>query len=277
MHMNMKNLPSLPLCGFFIASLLTSLAPAQIISVNIAGAATGDTAVDGTETFGVAELDTVVGHWTNVVATTAGSTAAPVTVSATGLAWSDGTASTVDFSAQYAAAVGNIAAAGYINTPLKYGLAHYPITDDTKGTTFTVTNLNANFANGYYVIVYLSGFATNDGASVTAGGTTYYYRSPDLPSTPLSSLVLTTSTVFPAAANDAPIAEYALFGSTGSPLSADSFTVDLDALYGGPILAGLQIVGIPPSSPSVPEPATYALLLGLATAGFVAFRRISRR
>jgi hypothetical protein len=200
---------------------------AQTISLNIANGTTGNTAVDGAETFGVPNLGTVVGNWNNLKGS------GP-------LVWDDGSPSAV--SVEINAPGGyNFFGAGYINTPLNYGMADFP---GTEGTAIILGNLNGEFPEGYFAIVYVIGFATNTGASISDGTTTYYYQSANPVPGGLrpEDLVQGTLEAEPAEGT-APVAYYVVFGDTENPLTADEITFSLEHLSGGGAgLGGVQIV-----------------------------------
>lgn len=140
--------------------LITSLtAQAGVVSVNfIQNPGNDNQQIDSDETFGIASQGTVVGGWMNVNAP------------ANNLTDSSGNATTVNLSAitqPNGQATFNPA---YDDTPLKAGFDDYTPTANPCG--FTLANLNANFPNGYKVIVYVGGFNANTGASISDGTTT---------------------------------------------------------------------------------------------------------
>lgn len=213
--------------------LVVQTATARVISFNYAASPTGNSAIDGEETFGVPSLNTVVGNWNNL-----GS-------DANDLLWDDGTASTVSVDVNLPNGF-DFFGAGYINTPMNYGADHYIATPDDPGTAILIFNLNANFPDGYIVIAYFNAFQGNNGASIRGNATAYYFQ----PLKPVpatfgpADLMQTTVSGFPApAAVDIPAAQYAVFGSAEEPLSSDFFNLRLDVLAGGgAALSGFQIV-----------------------------------
>ena len=203
----------------------------EILSVNIAFAEEGNSAIDGLESFGVPSLGTVVGNWNNVDGT------------ASDLIWASGGLSSVSYSLSNPNEFAYYGA-GYINTPMNFGPDHYRGTADEPGTNLTLFNLNANFPNGYWAIAYLTGFIGNTGASITGGETTYFYQTlnPGPDSFGPDDLVETTVTADPGDGL-APFAQYAVFGEPDAPLQDDRMTFRVDALYGGGIgLGGIQLL-----------------------------------
>jgi hypothetical protein len=227
----MKTLPSIRLLISLLSiGFLGTALDAKIISVNIGGE--GDnTKVDGAETFGVAALDTVTGGWNNIG------------WNFENLLWNDGSESTVGVTVAFPNER-SFYGPGYINTPLNYGAPHYEGTNDDPGTGLSFYNLAANFPDGYYIIVYISGFKTNEGGLITNGRTTFYYRVPQDNQTPLTpeALIEATDTVDPGAGNYKE-AHYAVFGSKDLPLISDFYSIRLDVIAGGAAaLCGVQIV-----------------------------------
>jgi hypothetical protein len=227
---------SLRLSAVLPLLLIGQALPAKSINVNVASAAEhpNNTAIQADETFGVAALGTVSGNWNNLK------------WHLENLKWSDGTESTVGLTANFFESALNYYGPGYINTPLNYGPAHYAGTSDDPGTGFTVYNLAANFPDGYYVIVYMSGFLGSNPASglVTDGRTTYYYRPPADNQTALTpeALIQATVTTQPSAGNFQQ-AHYAVFGSKEAPFRFSSFTVRIDHIGGGGVgIGGMQVV-----------------------------------
>ena len=217
---------------------VVSLLPlnASVISVNLTEFATDTQQIDSDETFGIASEGSVVGGWVNL----------NQTLSASNVTDSNGLATTVDISGTAPNGWASFNAA-YDDTPLKGGIDDY--TGTVNATTLTLSQLNATFANGYKVIVYLGGFNSNEGASISDGTTTYYYQAADNPSAPVT-FVATTDTSDDGRGT-APEAQYAVFGSDSSPLTGDSITFTLDTLYGGgSAITAVQIVGIP--EPGIP-------------------------
>jgi hypothetical protein len=120
--------------------------------------------------------------------------------------------------------------------------------DDYTGTanptSLTLSDLNASFTKGYKVIVYVTGFNANTGASITDGSTTFYYQTLNDPATEFSGALAQTTTTTDLGAGANPFAQFAVFGSEAAPLTADSITFTVDTLYGGGSgIGGVQIVG----------------------------------
>jgi hypothetical protein len=217
-----------------ILAAATPVFAAQMINVNVASAAVhpNNTAIQQDETFGVAELGTVSAGWNNLK------------WHKENLIWEDGTESTVGLTANFFETALNFFGAGYINTPLNYGAAHYAGTSDDPGTGFSFYNLSDNFPDGYYIIVYMSAFLTNEGALVSDGRTNFYYRPPADNKTPLTpeALIKATVTSDPGPGNYSE-AHYAVFGSKEFPLRLSAFTVRVDLIAGGgAAICGAQIV-----------------------------------
>jgi hypothetical protein len=220
--------------------LLSGLAAsAQIVSVNlIQNPGNNAQQIDATETFGIASLGSVVGGWHNI------NTGASNLTDAVGIT----TSLDVSLTQPNGQATFNSA---YTDTPLFAGLDDYTTT--ASPVSVTLSDLNATFSSGYFAIVYVGGFNANTGASITDGTTTYFYRPLPSPSAPVN-FVQTLQTTDLGDGNN-PTAQYAVFGSYASPLTADSITFTLDTLYGGgAAIGGLQIV-------AVPEPASFSLAL----------------
>lgn len=254
----MKKSNSIPL-SCWMAVAVTCFASlnlsAQIVSVNLVqNLGNNNQQIDIGETFGIASLGTVVGGWNNLNAN-----------STLNLADSSGFATTVDLTLTQPNGQATFANA-YTNTPLFAGLDDYTTT--TTPVSMTLSDLNATFTAGYYAIVYVGGFNANTGASITDGSSTFFYRVDPAPVAPYGSFVRTTQTTDLGLGNN-PIAQYAVFGSSSSPLTANSITFTLDTLYGGGSgLGGVQLVAVPEPS------AAMTLLLGV---GLLASSRIGRR
>jgi hypothetical protein len=132
--------------------------------------------------------------------------------------------------------------APYAGTPMNSGPAVY------SGTTTAPTlTLNQIPYDEYDIIVYLTGFTANTGASISDGTTTYYYQTPDPHDATLVQTLNTSGTGIP-------VANYAVF----SNLTGTSQVLTIDHVDGGGAgLGGIQLV-------QIPEPGTAALLaLGL--------------
>lgn len=197
-----------------------------------------------TSTYGISSLGTDVGGWNNLTKL----------YSATDLTYADGTSSTVSYSLTDASGSYSSFNAAYAGTPLAGGPATYG-----TPTTVTLNNLNANFANGYWLLVYVGGFNANTGSSISDGATTYFYRPDPAPANPYGSFVQTTQTTDPGVGNE-PVAQYAVFGSSSSPLASDSLTLTFSTVSGaagGGAIGGFQIIG---AAAPVPEPASAAIV-----------------
>jgi hypothetical protein len=237
-------------------AVFTSLvSQAQIVSLNLTEFATDVQQIDADETYGVPGLGSVVGGWVNL----------NQTLNATDLAFSDGSSSTVDVNLTAPNGWGS-AAAGANDTPLKGFIDDYTAT--VNPAYLTLSQLNASFPLGYFAVVYLSGFNLNDGASISDGTSTFYYQPVNFAAGTWDGTLVQTTTTTDLGSGNAPVAQYALFGSPSSPLTTDSVTFTLDTLYGGGSgLGGVQIVGVP--EPSV----AMTLLLG---AGMISWARRRR-
>ena len=235
-------------------SLAAVCSQAQLVSVNIfQNAGNNNQQIDIGETFGILSLNSVVGGWNNLNA------------ASLNIANNLGAPTTVDFSLTQPngqATFNN----SYTNTPLFAGLDDYTTT--VNPTSITLSDLNATFTQGYFVIAYVGGFNSLTGASITDGATSYFYRAnPTPPVGPYGAFTQTTQTIDLGAGNN-PIAQYAVFGSSSSPLTGNSITLTLDTLAGGGAgLGGVQIVG-------VPEPAIASLSV---VAGLMLFLRRKNR
>lgn len=247
------------LCKFVLSAvalwfLAGDSAYAQILSANISsGNAPSNAAVDGSEIFGLPSMSTVVGNWNNLKSF--GSTNPTA-----GLVDSTGAATVV--SATVLNAGGNqFWGADYINTPWNYGIAAFPNTANPVSVSFS--GLNAQFASGYFAIVYVNGAPANPGAAVTDGTTTYFFQT----SNPANTTPMLITDVN--SGDGYQTGNYALFGSTSSPLTADTITFSIPT---GSIVAnnagigGVQLV-------AVPEPGKMALVAGLATLLSISVRR----
>jgi hypothetical protein len=215
-------------------SLAAMVSPAQVVSVNIVqNPGNNNQQIDIGETFGIPSLGSVVGGWNNLNS------------ALLNLPNSLGIVTTVDFALTQPngqATFNN----SYTNTPLFAGLDDYTTT--VNPVSITLSDLNATFPLGFYAIAYVGGFNSMTSASITDGTTTFFYRAnPTPPAGPYGPFSQTTQTTDLGAGNN-PIAQYAVFGSPGSPLTANSITFTLDTLAGG-----VQFV-------AVPEPALGSLL-----------------
>ena len=190
---------------------------------------------------------------------------------------SDGTATTVGlFSRRPNGASADFSgdSSAHNNTPLR-GFAQAFLTAGAEAH-IELSNMNANFQNGYSVVVYVGGDSNNNGWGLTlnegvnhtgydaAAGTTYFGKTRFNPNAPEGSgngfadngfeeVDYTVSGLTDASANSAfPLANYVVFDN----LSADSLLITLDAMKNQKAgIGGFQIVG-----DVIPEPATIGLL-----------------
>jgi autotransporter-associated beta strand protein len=211
---------------------------AAVISVNLTPYTTDGANIDADETFGIASQGTVAGGWFNFNRSGGDNTQGLLTTA--NLPISDGTPTTVGMTLTAPNSWATGFNGAYADTPLNQGLDDYTATPSP--TSIILTNLNANFPNGYKVIAYVGGFNANRGASISDGTTTFYYRVDPAPVSPYGNFVQTTQTTDLGATNN-PIAQYAVFGDS-ILLTSDTLTLTLDTLYnGGAGLCGVQIVG----------------------------------
>lgn len=220
-----------------------------IISVNFTETATDLQQIDANETFGIASRGSVVGGWTNLYRT----------MIASSLPFSDGTTGTVSLTGTAPGGWSSFNIA-YTNTPLRAGATDY--TGTVSPTAITLTNLAANFPEGYQVIVYLGGFNLCSNAAISDGTTTYYFQPLKSPVAPVNFLQ-TTTTSNPGNVN-APFAQYAVFGES-TLLTSDKLTLTLEVLYGsGAGLCGFQILP-PPTRTAMGVPYVWFAGYGIAT------------
>jgi len=205
-----------------------------VISINFTAAANPNQQVGAGASYGIPGQNSLVAGWLNL----------NQSFNAAGLPFTDGFASTVTMSGSTSGGW-NAGNAAYNGTPLLAGPANY--TNSTVAITLTLQNLAASFPDGYKVIVYVSGFISNTGASITDGSTTFYYQPLVSPVAPVA-LAPTLVTNNPGSGNN-PVAQYAVFGAP-TRLTNDTLTLNLKALSGGGvILGGLQILGNGPLTP----------------------------
>lgn len=204
----------------------------QIVSLNFVGNGAGANQVPAA--YGVPAESSVTDGWLNLntsVGVVGGVFAQD------DLTYSDGRRSPVDVSVNlpYATEQFSDQANG---TPMKMGLVDY--VSSPNSVEVTLTELDHAYESGYKVIAYLTGYAPNTGASISAGATTYYFQTPD----PATSDLLQTTDTDPL--DGIPEANFAVFGTDFDPLFDSSLTLTLDTLdfVGGhaPALGGLQIV-----------------------------------
>lgn len=190
---------------------------------------------------------------------------------------SDGTATTVGlFTRRPTGATADFSgdSSAHNGTPLRgFGTA---LLAADKEVHIELSNMNANFQNGYSVVVYVGGDSNNNGWGLTlnegvnhtgydaAAGTTYYGKTRFNPNAAAGTgngfadngyeeVDYTVSGLTDASAGSAfPVANYVVYDN----LSADSLTITLDAMKNEKAgIGGFQIVGS-----VIPEPATVGLL-----------------
>ncbi|MEX0325028.1 MAG: hypothetical protein AB3N33_02950 [Puniceicoccaceae bacterium] len=225
------------LIALVAATSASALQGAGVISVNIGAD------IDATRVltdYGVPGLETVVGNWNNIGFTFAN----PL--------WEDGSESTVLIETGFPwgkdddGGAPRRYGAGTVGTPLHHGPNVYPATPEVS---LTFSNLRANFPDGYYVVVYLTGFASDEAGSrfnqgiVSDGRTTFYYRTPGDLTTPITmdDLVETTVTSDPGSGNY-PMAHYAVYGSKDLPKNADVYKISISSSNRAVSIGGAQIV-----------------------------------
>lgn len=197
-----------------------------VISVNFTATTNTGQQVGAGVSYGVPAQNSLVSGWLNL----------NQTFTANNLPFDDGAASLVDLSGSTSGGW-NAGNSAYNGTPLQAGAVNN--TNSTVPTSFTLQNLKASFPQGCKIIVYLSGFLANTGASITDGRTTNYYQPLAAPVAPVP-LVQTLATNNPGSGNN-PVAQYAVFGAPNL-LTNDSVTISLKALSGaGVILGGFQV------------------------------------
>ena len=212
--------------------------PGRIISLNIhhASAPGGNFDLETlatNETYGVASLSTGVGNWNNTNA------------AMSNLLWDNSSTSTVGF----AKSSGTYASwkTAHDDTPLRAGAVAWLVST----ATVSLNNLNANFANGYAAIVYLSGAEANTGARISDGSDTYYYQTAN----PASGELVRIADTDPA--DGCELGSYAVFGNAANPLTNDSVTFTLNGVEGAAaFIGGVQLVDaalIPSVDPPLPD------------------------
>ena len=207
--------------------LYTSAASAAVISVNLANQGSASYVVGGGTNYGIASQGTYVAGWLNLINT----------ASAQKLPYSDGTASSVSMSGVTVGGNFNSYNGAYAYTPLYAGYTAY--TGAANYNAITLTNLAANFPNGYKVIVYVCGYLSATADSISDGTTTYYFHpyttAPTAPVTPTQITSTTPGTY--------QLGQYVVFGDS-SLLTADSLTLTVKSITGGGAgICGIQIVG----------------------------------
>lgn len=204
----------------------------QIVSVNFVG--NGSAANQVSSAYGVVDQASVADGWLNL------NTSVGViegVFAQENLSFSDGRRSPIDVSVNVPYATEEFGDQTN-NTPMRMGLVDYVTSPNS--VRVTLNELDHAYDSGYKVIAYLTGYAPNTSASISAGSTTYYYQTPD----PATSELLQTTDADPL--DGVPEANFAVFGSDFDPLFDATLTLTLDTLdfAGGhaPALGGLQIV-----------------------------------
>ncbi len=261
-----------------------------MINVNIALATTGNTAIDGSESFGLdltgISLDdttTAASGWNNIVLTTTSGTGTLNTAASPGSL--NGVSNTfVNSSGSVASGISYLVSRpggsnstnnAWANTAAHFGAAEYTTTTSGATRIGISAGLNDVFSagngySGFYVVAYTGGFASqavnvkitgSSDTGMTTDATSYYFR----PINPVTSVSWTQITdMFNDGDSANQIGNYSVFGSKTSPINADSFYLTLDnigASGGGIMLDGFQIIGVQ----AVPEPSTYAAIAGLVS------------
>lgn len=235
---------------FGAACLGLTSASAALINVNISATPTGNSAIDGAETFGLAAEGTVSGNWSNIASF----------ANAIDLVRGDGTISGVEAITRNGGGQ-QFWGPAYINTPWNYGVASFSGTGGA--VTMQLNNLNAEFPSGFYAIVYVNGAPANTGAGISDGTTTYFFQTAnprDL--TPVQITDTVDDGVYL-------VGNYAVFGSSEAPLTADSVTFSIptgSVLDTNAGIGGVQLVAIP-------EPSAGALMVGGAVLALLLVRR----
>ena len=205
-------------------ALMAGSIQAQVISVNWHQKDGGpEQKIEGSETFGVEALGTVVGGWNNT------------SWKPWNIKWNDGSASMLEMEVDLPS--GKIGNNGQLaDTPMELAVMHYDETPAGR-PNFTVSGLKEDFPKGCKVIVYLTsrseGWARQSTGSISDGTTTYYFKPSGSP-----ELVQATATK----EADAVVASYAVFDN----ITSDSITIALgpDGAGSGVGFGGFQIVGI---------------------------------
>jgi hypothetical protein len=202
---------------------------AEVISVNLTASDNLAHQIPDGEAYGIPVQNSVTTGWLNL----------EQTLSASNLPLSSALPSTVNMTGSSPAGWGSVNST-YDNTPLRAGIDRYASSSGT--TAVTLTNLVASFPNGYKIIVYISGFNSNTGASISDGTSTFYFQSLDDPATEFTgTLQQAILTADPGDGNPPPT-QYAVFGDD-AVLTTNTITLTLETLYGGgAILGGFQIL-----------------------------------
>ena len=235
---------SLPLLSaLLVLAAATTVTGQRVISMNIAIAQEGNTAIDPGDYFGVPELNSVVTNWNNE------------SWHIEALRWDDGSDSTVGMDVAFRNDR-NFFGPGYINTPLNYGVPHYAGTPFEPGTGLDFYNLDENFPEGYFVIVYVTGFRNPPAAAgfVTNGRQRFYYQAPSDNQTQLTpETLIRTEVMQDPGAGNYPEAHYAVFGGPDAPFTTPFLSIRIGHISGGGVsLGGVQIVSA--GDPPDPEP-----------------------
>jgi hypothetical protein len=127
--------------------------------------------------------------------------------------------------------------------------------------TFDLANMNTAAPGGYYVIVYTSGYSETLSVPHTATGFSTVYSAPSYDPFNFTEIVSTDS------GNPTGSGNYVQYGSVANPLTTDTFSFELGTPpASNSQLSGFQVI-------AVPEPSTYAAILGLIALGLLISRR----
>ncbi|HEU5071224.1 MAG TPA: autotransporter-associated beta strand repeat-containing protein [Verrucomicrobiae bacterium] len=203
-------------------------APAGVISVNLANQG-GPAYIVGTGTnYGIASQGTYVSGWLNL----------NNTANAQNLPFSDGTASSIGMFGVTVGGNFNSYNGAYAYTPLYAGYTAYA--GGANYNAITLTNLAANFPNGYKVIVYVCGYLSATADLITDGTTTnYWHPYTTAPTAPVTPTQITNTTP-----GSYQLGQYVVYGDPAL-LTADTLTLTVQALTGGGVgICGIQIAGV---------------------------------
>ncbi|MGN6556148.1 MAG: autotransporter-associated beta strand repeat-containing protein, partial [Verrucomicrobiota bacterium] len=214
--------------ALILICLCISTGSAAVISVNLANQGGAPYIVGGGTNYGIASQGTYVSGWLNL----------NNTASAQNLPFSDGTASSIAMSGVTVGGNFNSYNGAYAYTPLYAGYTAYA--GAANYNSIILTNLAANFPNGYKVVVYVCGYLSSTGASISDDTTTYYFHPYTTAPTPPVTPTQVTSTT----PGSYQLGQYVVFGDS-SLLTSDSLTLTIKALAGGGAgICGIQIAGV---------------------------------